>query len=420
MDYYYKIQSLNFNLCTLDNIRIVLGVMKHIVIVGGGFAGVRLARKLKNTKETSVTLINESPDFRYYPALYRAATGYKMGTARLPIEWMLLDASNVDLVVGSVSSIDEQARTISLENGDIVNYDYAILALGSVTTYFNIVGVHEHSFGIKSVSEIIELRQHLHQKISAKETIESNYVIIGAGATGVELASALGAYLKKISKKHKFKNHKISIWLVEAAPRVMPQMSERASKIIERRLRKLGVNVQLNTVVEKETLHTLKTSTGNIKTHTVIWTAGSTINEFYSKQKTGIFNFDKKGRVIVNKRLQTSDRVYVIGDNASLSSGLALGAIQHANFVSKDILRRIKSKKRTFYKLKKPVQVVPAGRNWAILQYGKLVLSGRIIGYVRKIADYLGYSDIMGPIRAVTIWTNSDKSEDQCSICHTK
>ncbi|MDO8265763.1 MAG: NAD(P)/FAD-dependent oxidoreductase [Candidatus Saccharibacteria bacterium] len=393
--------------------------MKHIVIVGGGFAGVRLARKLKNKKETNVTLINDSPDFRYYPALYRAATGYKMGTARLPIEWMLLDASDVDLVVGHADSIDENKKKITLNNGDLIDYDYAVLALGSVTTYFNIEGVHEHSFGIKSVNEIIELRQHLHQKISSKESIESNYVIIGAGATGVELASALGGYLKRISRKHKFKNHKISIWLVEAAPRVMPQMSEHASKIVLKRLKKLGVNVQLNTVVEKETLHTLKTSTGTIKTHTVIWTAGTTVNDFYSKQGD-TFNFDKRRKVIVNKRLQASEKVYVIGDNASLSSGLALGAIQHANFVSKDILRRINNKKRLHFKVRKPIQVVPLGNNWAILQYGKLVLSGRLIGYIRKIADFMGYADIMGPIRALTIWTNGDKSEDQCRICHTK
>ena len=147
--------------------------MKHVVIAGAGFAGVRLARKLRKQKNVTVTLINDSPDFRYCPSLYRAATGHKMGASRLSLEWMLLDTSNINFVVGKVSGIDSKNKSIKLSDGSEINYDFVVFALGSVTTYFNIEGLHKHSVGMKTTEEILELRQHVHDNIiSDKEEDE--------------------------------------------------------------------------------------------------------------------------------------------------------------------------------------------------------------------------------------------------------
>ncbi len=391
--------------------------MKKIVIVGGGFAGVRVARKLSKQKNVSVSLINDSSDFRYCPALYRAATGFKLGTARLPLEWMLLDSINTDLVVGRAQTINMSKKYVELEDSTRLEYDYAVLALGSVTTYFNIEGLDEHSFGIKTAEEVTELRQHLHKSLVEKAHIERNYVIVGAGPSGVELAGALGAYLKRIAKKHKIKKHKITIWLIEAAPRVLPTMNPRASKATLKHLTKLGVKVALNTRVKAETLRSLKTSAGNIITHTVIWTAGTSNNKFY-EENAEQFTFSERRRIVVDNHLQAGPNVYVIGDNAATKfSGTALTAVRHGNFTGKDIIARMHRKRRPVKYESSPAYVVPAGKNWAVLQYRAIVLYGRPISWLRKAADLVGYSDILGFFRAMTVWTNSEKPGTPCATC---
>ncbi len=392
--------------------------MKHVVIVGGGFAGVRLARKLRHQKDISVTLINTNPDFRYSPALYRAATGNKMGTARLPLEWMLLDSSNIDLVIGTVTGFNPAHKMIKLEDGSVYEYDFVVFAVGSITTYFNIEGLHEHSFGIKSADEVNILRAHLHNKISSRSEEEANYVIVGGGPTGVEVAGSFGGYLKRIAKKHHHHAHKVSIYLVEAAPRLLPQFPERASKLIAKRLAVQGVKVLVNTAVQRETINELRTSNSKIKTHTVIWTAGVATNPFYAAQGN-TFEFGKGGKIVVNQHLEALPHVYVIGDNALTKySGTALTAIWHANFVAKDIVRRMHGRKRPPQHERRSVHVVPAGHKWAIMEYGPIVLQGRIISLVRMAADYLGYSDVLGFLRSLTIWTNSERPEDDCETCH--
>lgn len=394
--------------------------MKHVVILGGGFAGVRLARKLARHKEINITLINSSPDFKYCPAMYRSATGYKMGLSRLSLEWMLLDASRVDLVVGTVKRIDPEKKEVLLEDGTKISYDYAACALGSVTTYFNIDGLSEKAFGMKSAEEIISLRRHIHEKMLSKEHDENNYVIVGAGPTGVEMAAALGSYLKRISKKHRCKCDHLSIWLVEAAPRIMPQMSEWASAMVHKRIEKLGVKIMVNTSVKKETMGRLTTSAGSIKTQTVIWTAGTMTNPFYADHGD-LFTFGPRGKVVVNNHLEALPRLYVIGDNAATKwSGLALTAVWHANYVAKDILNRINQNERPQYIDRTPVQIVPVGRRWAVLQYKKLNATGWYVALLRRAADYMGYSDIMGTLRALTIWSNEERLEDDCRTCHRK
>lgn len=391
--------------------------MKHIVIAGGGFAGVRTARRLKKQKDIRITLINDSEDFRYCPALYRAATGHKLGTARLPLEWMLLDNSNTSVIIGKVSGIDSRNRILSLDDKTELAYDYAVLALGSVTTYFNIEGLHEHAFGIKTAEEIIALRQHLHEKIAAKSTDEANYVIVGGGPTGVELAGALGSYLRKIARRHRSRRHNITIWLVEAAPRILPQMHPMASESATKRLRKLGVRIAADTKVNSETINSLKTSSGNIKTHTVIWTAGTQNNPFY-KDNDHAFKLNERGKVNVDDHLQALPNVYVIGDNAATAhSGAAYTAIKHADFIAKEITARVHGKRRPDHHEPVPIQIVPAGKRWAVLQYRSLVMSGWVAYLFRKLADYIGYSDVLGYLKALTIWSHSEQQEEYCRVC---
>lgn len=392
--------------------------MKHIVIVGAGFAGVRLARNMrKYHKQAMITIINDTPDFRYSPALYRAAAGFKLGTARLPLEWMLLDSPNTKLVIGEVTNVNALTKRVVLSDGTAVSYDYVVFALGAITTYFNIEGLAERAYGIKSVEEVEALKQHLHESIINKQVKEHNLVIVGAGPTGVELSSALGSYAKLVSKQHRISRNSVSIYLVEASPRILPQMSERAAHVTKKRLMKLGVNILTDTRVETETANQVVTSSGRIHTHSVIWTAGTTNNPFFA-QHPDIFKRSPRGRIVVNKHLQAKPSIYVIGDNAETPhSGLALTAIRHADYVAKDLYARIDGKKRAVFGPRTPIQIVPAGEGWAVLQYGRVVLKGRLIGLLRKIADIVGYTDVLGPIKALTIWSSSDRQDAYCDTC---
>lgn len=394
--------------------------MIHVVIIGGGFAGTRLVRKLRGKRDISITLVNDSPEMKYYPAMYRAATGYKMATANLSLDWALLDISNVHLVVSKLLKVNENERSVILENGETIKYDYLVIGIGSVTTFFKIEGLHEHAFGMKSEDEILELKTHLHQKLLDVKNPEENFVVVGAGPSGVELAGGLGSYLKKITKSHRVKKHKITIWLVEAGPSALAQLGPKVSKIAEKRLRKLGVRIMTNTQVQAGSVKSLKTSTGSIKTHTIIWTAGTANNPFFSEQGAQ-FPLNERGRVKVNKYLEALDRIYVVGDNSDTKySGLALTAVNHANFVAKDILARVSRRKRVKRREILPVTVVPVGKNWAIMKYGKFAMHGFLISYLRKVADYIGYSDILGFSKAYTIWSNSEKAEDNCIICMSR
>jgi NADH dehydrogenase FAD-containing subunit len=169
--------------------------------------------------------------------------------------------------------------------------------------------------------------------------------------------------------------------------------------------------------VNAETSQSLITSNGKIKTHNVIWTAGTANNPFF-KEHEHLFSFDKKGRVVVNEHLQVNSSLYVCGDNASTPhSGLALTAVSHATFIAQDIRARIHNKKRPTVYEKAPVQVVPAGEKWAVMQRKNLVLWGRPISYLRRIADFVGYAEVLGILKAITIWSNDTRTEETCNRC---
>lgn len=390
--------------------------MKQVVIAGGGFAGLHLARKLRKHKDIAVTIINPSADFRYSPALYRAVVGFKMGIAKIPIEWALLDCKNASLKVASVTALDANNQTITTSTGESLTYDYAVFALGSKTTFFGIKGLSELSYGIKTPNEVKELKEHIHDKLIATNDVH-NYVVVGAGATGVELAGAMGSYLHKISKLHGVDQSHVNVHLVEAGPRILAQMSDKAASKATKRLKKLGVTLHMQTIVNAETAHTLQTSNGPIKTDTVVWTAGAQSSEFY-KDYPAVFSLDKRGKVLVDKHLGVTPTLYVCGDNASTPrSGLALTAVWHADFIAKDITARMHGKKRPTKFEKAPAQVVPAGKAWSVLQYRGFVMSGVLVSIVRRFADFVGYRDVVGTMKALTIWSSSDMTEESCSTC---
>src|SRR5262249_37760884 len=148
------------------------------------------------------------------------------------------------------------------------------------TNYFGIKGLDEYSYSIKSQSEVQRFKEHLHQQLADEKRPDLHYVIVGAGATGIELAGALPSYLRCIMKNHGLPQRKLHIDLIEAAPRLLPRLPKETSRAVRRRLRKLGVTLYLNSTVEGETADKLMVSGKPIRSHTVVWTAGVTNHPF--------------------------------------------------------------------------------------------------------------------------------------------
>lgn len=380
----------------------------NITIVGGGFGGVKAALELSKYRKNRVTLISDKSSFQYYPALYGTATGRSHLQSWVPLGQIFAGRYNVEVVLDKIKKIDKVGHVLTSVSGKQYRYQTLVLALGSVTTYFGIEGLNTYAYGIKSSDEIKKLKEHLAYEFEHPAELDKRIVIIGAGPTGVELSASLGSYLEHLQKYFYTSNKKVSIDLVEAAPRILPRMSEKASAIVLARLKALGVNVETGKTVERETADALMVSGKPIKSHTVIWTSGVANNPFFA-ENADQFELAKNGRVIVDEYMRSGRNVYVIGDNAVTKfGGLAQTALHDAIYVSKNIMRRTPKP----YKPVQPPVVVPVGEGWAVFEYKKILVSGSLASFIRSVADYIGYHDILPIGQALGVWRTHRIYED--------
>jgi NADH dehydrogenase len=387
-----------------------------VLIVGGGFAGIKTALELSNNPNFDITLLSSEEDFRYYPALYLSATGGRLTASNVPLAEIFKDKS-VALAEGTAQKIDRDKKTVLSKSGKKYEYDLLVLALGVITNYFGIKGLKEYSYGIKTQEEAMELRDHIHKLLLDEGKPDVNYVVIGGGPTGVELSGALPAYIKHVMKKHKMRDKKLHIDLVEAAPRLMPRMPKHYSKALARRLRNLGIKLYLNQTVKAETAEGLEVGNHSIKSHTVVWTAGVTNHPFFSENK---FALTERGKVKVNEFLEAEPSIYVIGDNAdTMFSGMAQTALYDAKFLAKNLSRQAENKRQISYKPKKPVYVTPAGPRWAAVLWGDVHLYGWVGWVLRSAADFAGYHDYEPWWTASKHWMAEYETEPSCPVCST-
>lgn len=361
----------------------------NVTVVGGGFGGVKAALEIAKEKSNRVTLISDRDYFQYYPALFSTATGHSYRESWIPLTTVFAGYSNVKIIEDTITSIDPSAKL--LKGSQSYHYETAIMALGSVTTYFGIEGLDTFSYGIKSQSEIKKLQEHLWKEMSDGTDDEKSYVVIGAGPTGVELAGALGDYVLRLRKHFGIKKKRVRINVIEAAPRVLPRLSEQSSKRAHRRLKSLGVHVQLNCKVERQTADSLIVNGKPLMSQTVIWTSGVANAPFYAANKDA-FTLNERGKVTVDKFMRSDKHLYVIGDNAATPyAGLAQTALHDAIYVAKHI-QGITDKP---YKVVLPACVLPIGDNWALFEWRSIRFGGRLGSFMRSAADIIGYHDVL-------------------------
>ena len=387
---------------------------KQVLIVGGGFSGVKSALNLSKNEAYKVTLLSDRDSFFYYPTLYRTATGGSREISDIPLAQIFKDKP-VEIVLGKADKLNREKRTIHTVDGNKFDYDILILALGAVTNYFGIRGMKEYSYGIKSIEEAEELKAHLHNQLIDTRKPDLNYIIIGGGPTGIELAGAMPSYVKKIMKQHGLRDRKIHVDLVEAAPRLMPRMPKNVSKAFAKRLKKLGVKLYLGTPVQAETANTLLMNGKYVRSHTVVWTAGIANNPFF---KSNNFILSPSGKVQVDKLLQAWPGIFVIGDNADTPyAGMAQTALHDAHFVSENLHRHSLKKQPYAYKPKKPIYITPAGPYWAAVVWGPLRMYGWLGWALPRAADWLGYKDVGPWWKATELVLGAFDNEDKCARC---
>ncbi len=385
-----------------------------MLIVGGGFAGVKAALELAEDDRFVVTLLSDQPYLRYYPTLYHTATGGKNANSNIPLA-KLFESRRIKLAHGRASTLDRKAKTIATETGQVYEYDTLVLALGVITNYFGIDGLAEFSYGIKSIADANRLKAHLHQQLIDDGKPDLNYVIIGAGPSGIELAGVLPSYLREIMHKHGIERRRVHIDLIEAMPRLLPRLPRDTSRMVERQLKRLGIKLYTGQAVQGETADELLVNGKPIRSHTVIWTAGVTNNPFF---KANNFALTSRGKVSIDAYLQAEDNIFVIGDNANTPfSGMAQTAVVDGAFLAHNLQRRAGGKDFRSYKVKKPITVIPAGPRWAAVLWGNVRLYGWLGSVLRELGDLRGFLDYESIPEALAQWSTEFGEESACPIC---
>ncbi len=386
----------------------------HVLIVGGGFGGIKAALELSKHPGVAITLLSDRPDFRYYPTLYHTATGGLRSQSSIPLK-EIFPEGKVTLAHGTADTLDREHKTIKTHEGHIIPYDTLILALGVVTNYFGIKGLDQYAYSIKSGEEAMRFKDHLHKQLADEHEPDLNYVIVGAGPTGIELAGALPGYLKWMMKKHGIKHRAVHVDLIEAAPRLLPRSPKATSRAVRRRLRKLGVKLYVGQAVQGETADALMVNGKLISSHTVVWTAGTANNPFFEQNN---FAISERHKVVVDQYLRAEPYIYVIGDNANTPySGMAQTALYDAVFVAKNLTRNWAGKTTRPYKPKLPATIIPAGPNWAAVDWRGLHFYGWLGWWLREAADWLAFHDYVPWWKAMEQWVTEFGIEESCPIC---
>lgn len=400
---------------------------KRVLIVGAGFGGIAAALAFpRHSQGYKVTLVSSRPHFEYHPALYRVVTGRSPLEVCIPIVEVLKER-DVEFIADTIESIDAKENLGQGRSGSRYAFDYLVLALGSQTAYFGIPGLEKFSFGFKSITEALRLKRHLHELFSAASTNGESpeettrllhFVVVGAGASGVELAGELAAYAKTLAREHGVEENLVTIELIEAAERILPALPEYFSERVEKRLRSLGVNIFTNRAMLKERLEEINVRGMTMKTETVVWTAGVTPNTLYARIQG--LALDERGRVVVDEYLRAGgfENVFVVGDGAATPyTGMAQTAVNQGKLTARNIIRALAGEALERYAPKKPSYVIPVGPGWAAALVDGIALYGSPGWFIRRLADLLYFLSILPAGKALSAFKNGKTLCETCAVC---
>jgi NADH dehydrogenase len=363
----------------------------HVVIIGGGFAGLNAAKALKDAP-VRVTLIDRRNHHLFQPLLYQVATA-SLSPAEIasPIRGILRGQENATVLLAEATAIDVEKREVQLDYRTM-SYDYLILAAGARHSYFGHDEWEAYASGLKSLEDALDIRRRVLLAFEEAEraTDEATrnrlltFVVVGGGPTGVELAGAL-AEISRYSLARDFDHidpTTAKIYLLEAGPRILPMFSEKLANKAVTFLSRLGVTVRTNAMVTEVEPHAVVLGEERIAANTILWAAGVTASPL---AKTLGVPLDRARRVIIEPNLTVKDHpeIYVLGDLAALNGkdgrplpGVAPVAMQQGKHAAANIKRSLAGQPLTPFHYFNRGNMATIGRNHAIAEIGKLKLSG--------------------------------------------
>lgn len=398
----------------------------NILIVGGGFAGVKCARSLAKKRlpvGTTIRLISDRVHFEYHGALYRIVAGHSPLEICLPLR-DTIDTKKVDIVEDCIDAIDTKKQSLTGASGSTYDYDTLVLALGSETVYFDVPGLQEHSYGIKTINDALRLKRHIHETIQActksateKKVCGGNFVVIGGGATGVEIAAELAVYGKRVAKKHGLAPALVQVELIEAQSRILSTLPEDFVAPIEAKLRSLGVNIFVNRAVTKRQVGGVMMKDMTMKTTTVIWTAG--VRAHHLIEDAGLaLGAGKKAIVCSHLKAKGYDNIYIAGDAALTPlSGMAQTALQDGAYIARSIARELHGKKPRPYNPLSSIYAIPVGPGWAGSMWHQIRLYGKLGWMVRRVVDLVVYLALLPLGKVPAAFSAHRRVSESCPAC---
>ena len=363
----------------------------QIVIVGAGFGGLKAAESLAHLP-VKITVVDRKNHHTFQPLLYQVATaGLSPAEITAPVREILHRHKNVEVLLGEVTGFDLKRRKVQLHGAEI-GYDYLIVAAGATHAYFGHDDWEPLAPGLKTIEDALEIRRRilLAYELAEREAALTgihrplNFVVVGAGPTGVELAGTLAEIARKSLPKN-FRNidpRKTRIILVEAGPSVLSAYPEDLRQSAVRQLQRLGVEVRTNSAVSDVRSGQVRIGDEVLPAEVVLWAAGVSASGLGRALGAHV---DKAGRVFVDPDLTLPGHreVFVIGDLATLKDkngkplpGVAPVAMQEGTFVAHQVKADLSGKPRAVFHYFDKGSLATIGRAAAIAQFGKIHISG--------------------------------------------
>ncbi len=365
----------------------------RVIIIGAGFGGLSVAKSLAN-KDVDVSLIDKHNHHLFQPLLYQVATAaLTAAEIAMPIRQIMRKANNVAVYMNEINEIDQDKKIVRTIYGREFSYDYLVIATGARHSYFGKDEWSEFAPGLKTIEDAREIRQRVLTAFEKAEMAETeddrkaylNFVIVGAGPTGVELAGAIAELANETLRGdfHHITPESARIILVDAAPRILMGFDETLSQKARKQLESLGVEIRLDAMVKNIEVGFVSFGEETLPARTIIWAAGvqaSPAGKWLNAET------DRTGRVIVDNNLTVPDNqdIYIIGDTAHFVPegaehplpGIAPVAKQMGEYVANDLLKRTKNNKRSAFKYKDYGSMATIGRNRAIGDINGFKVSG--------------------------------------------
>ena len=404
----------------------------RIVIVGGGFVGVSLVKQFAN-KKVQIVLLDKRNYHTFQPLLYQvSSSGLEPDSIAYPLRKIIKKHDNIFFRLAEVSTIDSKSQQLITDIGSL-SYDYLVIATGTKTNYFGNKAIETNSMPMKNVPQALNIRSLILQNFE-KATIASsmeereallNFVIVGGGPTGVELAGAIAELKNHILPRdyHDLNAKDMQIHLLEGSSRVLPPMSEHASKKALEFLEKLGVIVHCNTFVKDYNGLVVSTNNGLIlETETLIWAAGVTGNPIQGLNAEVLV--DKANRYRVNRYNQVIGyhNIFALGDIAYMETErfpkghpqVAQPAIQQGKLLGKNLIKLIEGKPLKAFEYRDKGSMATIGRNKAVVDLKAYKFAGFFAWFVWMFVHLMSLVGFRNRVVVFFNWTynyiNFDKA----------